>query len=169
MLSGNKNLARSEGLLGADAPLARILVTPSAMSESDGGTVDVAEVFPDFTMQAGTHLLTLDNFAPGLTLHQRIENLSVTDDAGPVALTPNKAEYPDSWDAGRDVHGTLKIHYRLPIVNDTHATGGPQGSPRITIYPMTSRDATLTSGSMREISGQFVELQSCRSLMSTAG
>jgi predicted metalloprotease with PDZ domain len=114
-----------------DVPLARIVITPSAMSESDGGTVDVVEVFPEMTAESGAHLLSIANFAPGLTLTQRMEDLVVTDDQGPVALTPNKAEFPDSWNTTRKVSGTLTIRYRLPIVNDTHATGGPQGSPRI--------------------------------------
>ena len=113
------------------APLARISITPSAMDESKGGTVDVVEVFPEMTADSGAHLLSIANFAPGLTLTQRMEDLVVTDDQGPVTLTPNKAEAPDSWDTTRKVSGTLTIRYRLPIVNDTHATGGPQGSPRI--------------------------------------
>jgi predicted metalloprotease with PDZ domain len=113
-----------------EAPLARILITPSAMSETNGGSVDVVEVFPDMTAEAGP-LLTIDNFSPGLSMAQRMENLIATDDQGPVPLSPDKTEFPNSWDAGRKVHGTLRIRYRLPIVNDTHATGGPQGSPRI--------------------------------------
>jgi predicted metalloprotease with PDZ domain len=114
-----------------DAPLASVVITPSAMSESDGGTVDVVEVFPQMTAETGAHLLSIANSAPGLTLTQRMENLIVTDDQGPVALAPNKDEFPDSWNTTRKVSGKLTIRYRLPIVNDTHATGGPQGSPRI--------------------------------------
>jgi predicted metalloprotease with PDZ domain len=114
-----------------EAPLARILITPSAMSEAGGGRVDVVEVFPDMSAEAGAHLLSIDNLSPGLSMAQRMENLSVTDDQGKVPLSPNKTELPTSWNAGRKVHGTLTIRYRLPIVNDTHATGGPQGSPRI--------------------------------------
>jgi hypothetical protein len=114
-----------------NAPLARIWITPSVMNEANGGSIEVAEVFPDMTAEAGAHLLSIDNFSPGLSFPQRMENLVVTDDDGAVPLSPNKTEFPDSWNAGRKVQGVLSIRYRLPIVNDTHATGGPQGSPRI--------------------------------------
>lgn len=113
------------------APLARIVITPSVMSEANGGSIEVAEVFPDMIGEAAAPLLSIDNFSPGLTAPQRMENLKVTDDQGPVALSPDKADFPTSWNAGRKVHGTLSIRYRLPIVNDAHPTGGPQGSPRI--------------------------------------
>jgi len=116
---------------GADAPLARILITPSAMSETGGGSVDVAEVFPDMSAEPHAPLLSIDYFAPGLTMPQRMENLTVTDDRGPVAVSPTKTDFSSSWTADRKVAGTLTIRYRLPVVNDTHATGGPQGSPRI--------------------------------------
>ena len=115
----------------ANVPLARILITPSAMSETGGGTVDVLEVFPETVAEAGAHLLSIDNISPGLSMPQRMESLVVSDDQGPILLSPDKPEFPTSWTAGRKVHGSLTIRYRLPIVNDTHATGGPQGSPRI--------------------------------------
>jgi hypothetical protein len=114
-----------------DAPLARILITPSAMSEVHGGSVEVVEVFPDITAKPGAPLLSIDNRAPGMSMPQRMENLAVTDDQGTVPLSPNPADLPTSWAAGREVRGSLSIRYRLPIVNDTRATGGPQGSPRI--------------------------------------
>jgi predicted metalloprotease with PDZ domain len=113
------------------APLARILITPSAMGETQGGSVEVLEVFPEMTAETGTQLLSIDNYSPGLSMPQRLENLVVSDDQGALSLSPDKAEFPTSWNAGRRVNGTLRIRYRLPIVNDTHATGGPQGSPRI--------------------------------------
>ena len=115
----------------ADAPLASVTITPSAMSESRGGLVGVVETFPDMAVEAGDRLLSIDNFSPGLTAPQRIEDLTVADDRGPVPLSADKAEFPDAWNAARAVKGTLTIRYRLPIVNDNHATGGPQGSPRI--------------------------------------
>jgi predicted metalloprotease with PDZ domain len=123
--------AMAASALAEDAPLARIRLTPSAMSEADGGTVEVREEFPDMTAEAGAHLLSIDNVSPGLSMPQRMENLTVSDDEGRVALSPNQAEFPNSWNTDRKVHGTLSIRYRLPIVNDRHATGGPQGSPRI--------------------------------------
>jgi len=114
-----------------EAPLARIVITPSAMSVANGGSVDVVEVFPDMAARAGAQLLSIENFYPGLSMPQRMESLTVTDDHGSVPLVHDKTASPTSWNAGREVHGTLTIRYRLPIVNDTHATGGPQGSPRI--------------------------------------
>jgi predicted metalloprotease with PDZ domain len=113
------------------APLARVLITPSAMSESNGGVVEVLEVFPHFAAATGAPLLSISNVSPGLTAVQRMEDLVVTDDQGSVSLAPDKPEFPEAWKTTRQVAGTLTIHYRLPIVNDTHATGGPQGSPRI--------------------------------------
>jgi hypothetical protein len=69
-----------------DAPFARIVITPSVMSETKGGSVDVVEVFPDMTAEAGAQLLTIDNFSPGLSMPQRMESLIVTDDQGAVPL-----------------------------------------------------------------------------------
>jgi hypothetical protein len=48
-----------------EAPLARIVITPSAMSESDGGTVDVVEEFPEMTAESGAHLLSIANLPRG--------------------------------------------------------------------------------------------------------
>jgi predicted metalloprotease with PDZ domain len=113
------------------APLAQVLITPSAMTEDKGGVVSVVEVFPAMTADKDAPLLSISNFSPGLTLHQEMQDLVVRDDQGEVPLLPDKPQYPEAWKAGRQVRGTLTIRYRLPIVNDTHATGGPQGSPRI--------------------------------------
>lgn len=115
----------------AEAPLARIVLKPSAMSEAGGGMVEVTEVFPGLDVVSGAALLSIDNQAPGMTGPQAMEGLSVTDDAGPVPVTPDKAQAPTAWTAGRGVRGALTIRYRLPIVNDDRAAGGPPINLRV--------------------------------------
>lgn len=115
----------------AEAPLARIVLKPSAMSEAGGGTVDVTEVFPAMDVAAGSAVLSIENQAPGMTGPQAMEGLVVTDDAGPVPLTPEKADSPAAWTAGRPVQGVLTVRYRLPVTNDDRATGGPPINVRV--------------------------------------
>ncbi len=115
----------------AEAPLARIVLKPSAMTEAGGGTIEVAEVFPDMAVAAGRPLLSIENRAPGMTGPQAMDGLAVTDEAGPVPLTPDKAEAPTAWAAGRAVRGALTVRYRLPVANDDRATGGPPINLRV--------------------------------------
>lgn len=115
----------------AAAPLARVRIAPSAMSETRGGVVEIVEIFPALSVPKGAPLLEIANTSPGLTRPQGMTNLSVSDGHGSVPLSANRRDFPDSWRAGRAVQGDLTVRYRLPIMNDNHASGGPQGSPRI--------------------------------------
>lgn len=115
----------------ADAPLARIVVKPSAMTEAGGGSIEVMEAFGAIDIAAGQPLLSIDNHAPGMTRPQGMEGLTVTDAAGVVPLTADKAEAPTSWTAGRAVKGEMVVRYRLPVANDDKATGGPPINIRV--------------------------------------
>lgn len=112
-------------------PLARIVIRPGAMSEAAGGIVEITEFFPEMDVPAGAPLLSIQNSAPGMSFPQAMEGLVVSDAQGPVPLVPNEQVAPTAWTATRAVGGEVVVRYRLPIVNDRDATGGPQGSPRI--------------------------------------
>jgi predicted metalloprotease with PDZ domain len=101
------------------------------MSETAGGVVEIVEVFPAIHVLKGAPLLEISNTSPGLTRPQAMTDLAVTDSRGSVPLSADREKYPDAWRAGRAVEGDLTIRYRLPIMNDNRASGGPQGSPRI--------------------------------------
>jgi predicted metalloprotease with PDZ domain len=117
--------------LAAGAPVMQITLKPGPMSERAGGTIAVTETVPCMDVPAGGPLMSIENVAPGMSFPQAMEGLTVSDRRGVVPLVPNQTTAPTSWNAARAIKGDMVVSYRLPIVNDTHATGGPQGSPRI--------------------------------------
>ena len=99
------------------APNMAVLIRPSAMSETAGGTVEVTNAIDGVDAAAGTPLLTLGAGVPGMPTPQPVEAMSVSDDEGAVAvaLSDDQGEY--RWVAQRRVHGRLVARYRLPIDN----------------------------------------------------
>ena len=136
----------SLGLMGAaaPAPLMRVTIKPSAMSEAVGkGQVDITLAIPALTLDAGAPLLSRGGRGLG--------DLTLTDAKGPVPLVPPaKAGGGDSdgpgpgpgrrggagnaqsqWTVGRAVSGAAVLHYTVTTDTTTTGTGGVPTVPHI--------------------------------------
>jgi predicted metalloprotease with PDZ domain len=102
-------------------PLFQMQVKPSQLDPAKGTAVlDVVTTVEGVKVPAGQTLLTHLNGAPGIKGKFLVEDLTVTDDHGPVPLVDGQGG-PRSWTSSRDVEGKLVIRYRRPIDN---AVGG---------------------------------------------
>lgn len=112
------------------APLLRMVLTPTAMDERRGGSVDVAITVDAMDVPAGEPLFTLPDMAPNMPSPQPRTGVAVTDAEGPVPLAaPAEAAGSRPWTATRRVHGEVTARYRLPI--DNRRGSGPPINLRI--------------------------------------
>jgi predicted metalloprotease with PDZ domain len=114
-------------------PVLALVIKPAPPSK-DGliNYVDVAETIESTEDPAGGPLLTLPLVFNNVeSAAKKLANFSVTDPQGAVPLTIE--DDPDNnpagnrrWLANRPVHGTLRVHYRVPIDNAPQVRGsGP--------------------------------------------
>ena len=115
----------------------RVVLAPGAMDTAAGkGVLDITLTIPAVDVAAGAPLLTLPVvIANTATVADTLQDLSVTDAAGPVPLQvkddPVAIAYARHWLAGRAVSGTLTVHYRAPVDDTPPARGsGPPYSLR---------------------------------------
>jgi predicted metalloprotease with PDZ domain len=102
-------------------PLFKMQVKPSQLDPAKGtATLDVVTTVEGVKVAAGQTLLTHLNGAPGIRGKFIVEDLTVTDDRGPVPLVDGQGG-PRSWTSSRDVEGKLVVRYRRLIDN---AVGG---------------------------------------------
>ncbi len=114
----------------SSAPLLRILITPTAMDEQRGGSVDVAITIDTLDVAAGEPLFTLPDMAPNMPSPQPRTDVVVTDAEGPVPLAvAAEAAGSQPWTATRRVHGEVTATYRLSI--DNRRGSGPPINLRI--------------------------------------
>jgi len=114
------------------APQMTVLIKPGAMSEAAGkGVVAVDIRVPGLDIPAGAPLLSLSTMLPGLSKPQTVDELTVSDELGPVPLESRSQDGSRRWSSTRAVKGELAIQYREPIENAPMTQGGPPLSPRI--------------------------------------
>jgi hypothetical protein len=132
-------LMAAPALTGAtEVPLARLTITPSQLGQPEGtGDVSVAMVVPEVHAAAGTRLITIGTWVPGMSKPLEVIGMSASDDLGAVPLSrvgggagPSDNSN-DGWTSVRTVSGTLRIAYHLAIVNVPMVRGGPPVQPRI--------------------------------------
>ncbi|WP_293373103.1 hypothetical protein [Phenylobacterium sp.] len=122
----------------APAPGAfEVLIAPQHMDQAKGrGAVDITLRIPAADAPAGAAVLNLGIVIANTdTVANTLTGLSASDDAGPLPLSvkddPPAIEYERHWIAGRDVKGTLTVHYRAPVDDTPPARGsGPPYSLR---------------------------------------
>ncbi|WP_419814300.1 peptidase M61 [Glacieibacterium sp.] len=106
-------------------PLARVLITPSAVDETAGtGSVEVSLTVPDVDVAAGTPLVRIGTIVPGMAGPQSVLDMTVADASGPVPMSMRTGD-DSAWIAGRAVKGILSVRYRLPLHNIALVRGGP--------------------------------------------
>ena len=116
---------------GVTAPLLRVRVGPSALSEVTGrGDVDVNLTVPDVDIHAGVPIFSLSVMAPGMRAPQPLVNLTVCDTEGPVPLSTTREDSTE-WTATRAVKGDLVVSYRLTLDNSLQEGGGPPVNLRV--------------------------------------
>src|SRR5436190_13717551 len=118
-------------------PRMEVLLAPGHMDVAAGkGFVDVTLRISDEEVAAGAPLLTLPIVIANTdTVAKTLQNLTVTDAAGPAPLTvkddPPAIVYSRHWIAGRAVKGDLIVRYRAPVDDTPPARGsGPPYSLR---------------------------------------
>jgi hypothetical protein len=90
-------------------PLFKMQVKPSQLDPAKGtATLDVVTTVEGVKVAAGQTLLTHLNGAPGIRGKFIVEDLTVTDDRGPVPLVDGQGG-PRSWTSSRDVEGNLFV------------------------------------------------------------
>lgn len=120
-------LALLSGILVASAtpgptPILSIKLTPSAIDAAAGrANLDVVLRLSDMHIAHGEVLLAHQNMAPRMVAPIRVEQLSVTDAMGAVALQDDGRTGLRRWRAPRAMAGELTVRYRIPIDN---AAGG---------------------------------------------
>jgi predicted metalloprotease with PDZ domain len=103
-------------------PLFKLQVKPSQLDPAKGtAMLDVITTVEDVKVPAGQTLLSHLNGAPNIRAQFAVEDLSATDDKGPVPLVAGNPAGPRTWTSSRDVEGKLVVRYRRPIDN---AVGG---------------------------------------------
>jgi predicted metalloprotease with PDZ domain len=103
-------------------PLFQMQVKPSQLDPAKGTAVlDVVTTVEGVKVPAGQTLLSHLNGAPGIRGAFLVEDLTATDDRGPVPLVDGAKSGPRTWTSSRDVEGKLVVRYRRPIDN---AVGG---------------------------------------------
>jgi hypothetical protein len=123
----------SLGLLAAEpAPLMRVLIKPSAMSETVGkGDLTITITIPDVEVVAGAPLLSLTTMMTGSSKPQTVEGLTASDGLGLVPLESRNRGDNVEWSATRAVKGELVVAYREPVENALMTQGAPPKAPRI--------------------------------------
>lgn len=103
-------------------PLFKLQVRPSQLDPAKGtAMLDVVTTVEDVKVPAGQTLLSHLNGAPNIRAQFAVEDLSASDDKGPVPLVAGNPVGPRTWTSSRDVSGKLVVGYRRPIDN---AVGG---------------------------------------------
>ena len=117
-----------------DAPLMTVLIKPGVMSEAAGkGSLDVTMTIPGMDVAAGSPLLSMGMFVPGLARAQTLSSLTVRDASGPVVITSGneRGTPPGKWVSTRAVKGDVLVSYRLLAENIPAVAGGPPIGVRI--------------------------------------
>ena len=115
------------------APLMTVLIKPGkvdpATSQSD---IDVTMTIPGVSAPAGQPFLSMGMFTPGLARPAVLKSVTLSDAAGPVALTEAPdARGPKRWLPGRAISGTATVRYRIVAENIPALSGGPPIALRV--------------------------------------
>ncbi len=111
-------------------PLFQMQVKPSQLDPAKGtAMLDVVTTVEGVKVAAGQTLLSHLNGAPNIKSQFVVEDLSASDDKGPVPLVAGNPMGPRTWTSSRDVEGKLVIRYRRPI--DNSVGGGLSTIPHV--------------------------------------
>jgi hypothetical protein len=111
-------------------PLFEMQVKPSQLDPAKGvAMLDVVTTVEGVKVAAGQTLLSHLNGAPNIKSQFVVEDLSASDDKGPVPLVAGNPMGPRTWMSSRDVEGKLVIRYRRPI--DNSVGGGLSTIPHV--------------------------------------
>ncbi|QKR99605.1 peptidase M61 [Sphingomonas sp. CL5.1] len=132
------------------APLATVTITPARLGSPEGtGDVGVELSIPGVSAAAGTRLVTIGTWVPGMARPLTIRDMRLTDDGGAVPVSAAKGGQGPSdntnegWTIGRAVSGTLRVSYHLMVENVPLLRGGPPVQPRIDGASVSSVGAGL--------------------------